>query len=142
MGLLKRNHRSQKKDLRCQCFKTGWKSEEAEPATFAFLPASNESVAKGFGDGLGFGVDLQFFVDVAHVEGNDGDADTNLNRRGLIVVSFDEELQKARLVRRAIATRTNDTYIYDSRFTIYHSPKDDTRTLPANRRTLSRSAGG
>lgn len=35
----------------------------------------HEALSQGFGNGFGFGVDLQFVVDVAHMEGDRIDAD-------------------------------------------------------------------
>ena len=50
----------------------------------------DELLAQGFGDGFGFRVDAELFIDVAQVKGNGVDADFELVRGGFVAVSFGE----------------------------------------------------
>src|SRR3954454_4228767 len=63
----------------------------------------DESVAERPGDGFGLGVDLELFVDVAHVELDGVVADAQLGGGRSVVVAFDEQAQQPRLVRRELA---------------------------------------
>ncbi len=58
----------------------------------------NQAIAQGFSNSFGFGVDLQLLVDVTHVERNRVNADVQLKRGSLVVVSFNQQLEQTRLV--------------------------------------------
>jgi hypothetical protein len=60
----------------------------------------DESVAEGLGDGLGFGVDLEFLVDFLQVKGNGLDADAQFRRRRFVAVAFSQQIQNPQLMRR------------------------------------------
>ena len=49
---------------------------------------SDDSVAEGFGDGFGFGVDVQLFVDAANVVSHGVDAYVEAFGGALIAVPF------------------------------------------------------
>lgn len=49
----------------------------------------SQALAQGFSDSLGFGVDLQLFVDVPDVEADGIKANPEVGRRRFIVVAFD-----------------------------------------------------
>ncbi len=53
---------------------------------------SDESFTESFGDGFGFGVDLELLVDVTEMKGDRVGRDPHLLGGGLIVMVFDEEL--------------------------------------------------
>ncbi len=55
-----------------------------------FNHPSNQPLAQGFGDGFGFRVDLQFFVDVAEMKRNGVITDVEVVGGGFIAVTFDE----------------------------------------------------
>jgi hypothetical protein len=59
---------------------------------------ADQSIAHGLGHRFRLRVHLELLVDVAHVRRDRVDADFERNRRGLVVVSFDEELQEPRFV--------------------------------------------
>ncbi len=59
-------------------------------------------LAQSFGDGFGFGMDLQFFVDVAEVERDCVEGDAHHVGGGLFVMAFDQQLQKLAFLRRQI----------------------------------------
>ena len=50
-------------------------------------------MSKGLCDRFGFGVDLEFFVDVSEVKRNGVDADVEVMSRSLVAVSFDQHLE-------------------------------------------------
>ena len=54
------------------------------------LPRSDEAIAQRFGYGFGFGMHLQFFVDVAHVECDGRNLNTQSDRSRLVVVTFNK----------------------------------------------------
>ena len=54
-------------------------------------PLSDEPVAKRLGNRFGFGVDLEFFVDAFYVKTDSVEADSELRRGRLVVVSLDQQ---------------------------------------------------
>jgi len=61
---------------------------------------SYESIAKSFGDGFGFGVDLQFLIDAFYVEADCVERDAELGRGGFVIVSFNQQFQQPQFVWR------------------------------------------
>src|SRR5215471_11873289 len=60
---------------------------------------SDDAVAQGLGDRFGFRVDLQFVVDIAHVEMNGVERDAELSRGGFVVMTLDQKFQQPGLMR-------------------------------------------
>ena len=59
--------------------------------TVVFL---DDLLAQGFGDGFGFRVDAELFIDVAEMKGNGVDADLELISSGFVTVTFDEHFEQ------------------------------------------------
>jgi hypothetical protein len=62
--------------------------------------SADESIAQGLRNGFRLRMHLQLLVNVPQVRRNRIDADLERNRRGVVVVPVDEELQESPLVRR------------------------------------------
>ena len=59
-------------------------------------------MAKGFGDGFGFGVYLELVVDVAQVKFDRVDRDVQFCRSSLVTVTFDQHAQQASFMWRQV----------------------------------------
>src|SRR6188508_1456977 len=63
-------------------------------------PSVHKPIAHRDGDGFGFGMDLEFVVDISDVELDRVVGNVELFGRGYVVVSLDQKLEKTCLVWR------------------------------------------